>query len=426
MSRFFELTQQSERYEALGTRGRRGSGLASTQVPPANELLDTDLPFLGARDSLAMPRPSFSERKASRALSLRSLAEAGFRYPRWLIGIASLTMLVTILAILCMPRRYQATMRLVVLSPRQFMSSNPEEVAKASSGITGSDMNAQAELLRSRDVLNQALDQLGPLASPALGRDQAIDALGKMLDVAPVPGSNVLKVSFTDSSPEQAKNMLQGVASSFVSRELALLRPSHQQVFADLVAQDQRELTAAQQDLARFKAALGIASSGEAESGPQRQLENSSAANLSTIATSDWIDEPRPVEVPQRDQQAELDRLQQRVTEVRRNLDLAAQKRDLAVIDDALDKDRILNFAFAAKPSADSMPVQPRPLPYLGLGLLTAMILSIGFCAGAELTRNTVCSPAELEALTGFPTLAVVPMQPSGSRMRRQRNSQGI
>jgi endonuclease V-like protein UPF0215 family len=54
------------------------------------------------------------------------------------------------------------------------------------------------------------------------------------------------------------------------------------------------------------------------------------------------------------------------------------------------------------------------------------MILSIGFCAGAELTRNTVCSPAELEALTGFPTLAVVPMQPSGSRMRRQRNSQGI
>jgi hypothetical protein len=202
-----------------------------------------------------------------------------------------------------------------------------------------------------------------------------------------------------------------------------------------LVARDQRELAIAQQDLARLEATLGIAASAEEQPGLQRQLEDSSAANLSTMGTaSDWIDEPQAVDVSERsrreEQPPELERLQKRVAEAQRDLDLAAQKRDLAVIADAVDKDRMLNFAFAAKPSAASMPVQPRPLPYLGMGLFTAMMFTIGFCACVELTRNTVFSPAELDALTGFPTLAVVPMQPPGNRrrfrMRRPSKSQGI
>ena len=71
----------------------------------------------------------------------------------------------------------------------------------------------------------------------------------------------------------------------------------------------------------------------------------------------------------------EFDHLQKRVAEAQRNLDLAIQKRDQAAVDDALDKDRVLNVAFAAKPSASSIPVQPRPFLYLALGLFTALFL---------------------------------------------------
>jgi hypothetical protein len=111
--------------------------------------------------------------------------------------------------------------------------------------------------------------------------------------------------------------------------------------------------------------------------------------------------------------------LQKRVMEAQRNLDLALQKRDQAAVDDALDRDRILNIAFAAKPSASSVPVQPRPALYLALGLFVAAFLGIGACVVTELGRNTIHSPAELDAITGLTTLVAVPLQKRGASQFR-------
>ena len=153
-------------------------------------------------------------------LSLRSIAEACFRRPLRFASIAGLTLLITLLAIFFLPKRYQATMQLVVLNTRQYsvISSEAEEPIRTTSEITDNDVNSQAELLRSRDILNQALDQLGAPNSPALVRDKALERLGRKLDVAPVRNSNILNVSYVDSSPERATQTLQAIASSFVGQ----------------------------------------------------------------------------------------------------------------------------------------------------------------------------------------------------------------
>jgi multidrug efflux pump subunit AcrA (membrane-fusion protein) len=111
------------------------------------------------------------------------------------------------------------------------------------------------------------------------------------------------------------------------------------------------------------------------------------------------------------EQASDFESLQKGVAEAQRNLDSAVQKRDQATVDDALDRDRVLNVAFAAKPSASSMPVAPRPASYLALGIFTALFLGIGACILSEVGRQTVYSPAELDALTGLTTLACVPLQ---------------
>jgi uncharacterized protein involved in exopolysaccharide biosynthesis len=467
-------------------------------------------------------------------LSLRSLVEACFRRPLQVTCVAALPILVTICVVIFMPKRYQATMQLVVLNTRQYsvISSDSSEPLQTVGEITDNDVNSQAELLRSRDVLNQALDQLGKPSDPTVARDKAIEALENGLDVTPVRQSNILNVSYLDSSPKTARETLQALASSFVARELALLRPTRsQELFVGIVDQRQHDLTSAQDEFAKFKIATGIASLGEDEAALLRQLEGSSSQSASLAAelalqrrsaeksedelrrhperittqnrstpnqaaiesltsllvqlqnkrtsllngyqpterivqdieqqinnvqsqlswmratsavetTTDMnplnlelksqlaraeiassalaaqrrsVDSQRQAYLLQLNQleqrAAEFDSLQKRVSEAQKNLDSAVQKRDQAAVDDALDRDRILNVAFAAKPSASSIPVQPRPHLYLLLGLFTALFLGIGACLVSELTRNTIYAPAELDALTGLTTFASVPLQ---------------
>jgi uncharacterized protein involved in exopolysaccharide biosynthesis len=467
-------------------------------------------------------------------LSLRTLIEACFRHRIRLLCVAGLPVLFTLLAILFMPKRYQATMQLAVLNTRQYsvISSESDQPAKMVSDITDSDVNSQAQLLRSREVLNQTLDQLGRPATPVLARDRAIDAFDNKLDVAPVRESNILNVSYIDSSPAQATETLQALASSFVGKELSILRPMHgEKLFVGLVEERQRDLKSAQDDFAKFKVETGIASLKDDEAMLLRQLEGLSSQSASL--TSELALEKRraektdaelarhperittqnrstpnqaaiesltsllvqlqnkrtslltgyePTERIVRDIEAQInnvenqlsklrsanavetttdmnpltlelksqlarsqisgtaiaaqrsavevqkqaylsklnqlegrtaqfDSLQKRVQEAQTNLDLALQKRDQAAVDDALDKDRILNVAFAAKPSASSVPVQPRPALYLALGLFIAAFLGVGTCVVTELGRNNIQSPAELDAITGLTTLACVPLQ---------------
>jgi succinoglycan biosynthesis transport protein ExoP len=479
-------------------------------------------------------RPTESVAGYIPTLSTRSLVEACFRHRRRLCTVAGLAMLITILVVLFMPRRYQATMQLVVLNARHYsvISGASDEPAKMVGDITDSDVNSQAEMLRSRDVLNGALNLVGAPNTPVLVRDKALETLARKLDVAPVRNSNILNVSYMDSSPERAEEVLQAIVSSFVERELALLRPTNgKRLFSALVDTSQRDLISAQNDFAKFKMTSGIASLTQDETALLTQIHglSSQSASLSAdlaeersralrtddelsrhperittqnrslpnqqaieVLTSKLVElqnkrtslltgyEPTERIVQEVEQQistvenqldrlrsanaiettsdinplnlelkaqlakakiagsalatqrreiemqkhaflakltdleaksSQFDNLQKRVAEAQRNFDLATQKRDQSAVDDALDKDRILNVALAARPSASSIPVQPRPRLYLALGLFAALFFAIGSCAVAELRRDTVFSPAELDALTGVPTVACIPLQ---------------
>lgn len=477
-------------------------------------------------------------------LSLRTLVEAAFRHPMRVACAAGLPLLLAILLLVFMPKRYLATMQLAVLNTRLYsvITSDSGQPNKIVGDITDADVNSQAQLLRSRDVLNQALDNLGKPSSPANARDRAIEALDTRLDVEPVRESNILNVSYVDSSPAEARDTLQALASTFVGKELSLLRPAHgEKMFASLVEQRQRELAAAQGDFAQFKVQTGIASLKDDEAillhqletlasqstslaselaleqqraqrtddelakHPERittqnrstpnqaaiesltsllvQLQNKRTSLLSGYRADDrivgdieeqisnvknqlaqlrasnavetttdmnplnlelksqlaraqisgtaLIAQRRTVEAQRRaylsqlnqleEKAADFDSLQKRVSEAQQNLDLGLQKRDQAAVDDALDRDRILNVAFAARPSASSLPVQPRPALYLGAGLFIGAFFGLAICVVSELTRKTLVSPAELDAFTGVTTLAAIPLEQFAPRELRPR-----
>jgi uncharacterized protein involved in exopolysaccharide biosynthesis len=101
--------------------------------------------------------------------------------------------------------------------------------------------------------------------------------------------------------------------------------------------------------------------------------------------------------------------LQTRVTELQGNYQLYTQKRNEAEIADAMDRQNLVNVAVAERPTFSAKPFRPEPLIDLSLGAFTAVFLGICVVFFAEMGRDTVAAPYELEALTRIPVLATVP-----------------
>jgi len=95
------------------------------------------------------------------------------------------------------------------------------------------------------------------------------------------------------------------------------------------------------------------------------------------------------------------------------NFILYSHKREEARIDEALDKDKILNLAVAEKPAVPSFPAQS-PL-MLGLfGTVLAFAATAGVVFTLEYLDPSFRTPNEVRAVLNVPLLAAVPDQSSG------------
>jgi len=100
--------------------------------------------------------------------------------------------------------------------------------------------------------------------------------------------------------------------------------------------------------------------------------------------------------------------LERRVKETEENYRLYARKQEEARITDELDQKKITNVALAETPVVQRDPVEPnRPLT-LGLGIFLAFFVSLCAVFIAELFRDTVHTPRELELLAGIPVIATL------------------
>jgi uncharacterized protein involved in exopolysaccharide biosynthesis len=198
---------------------------------------------------------------------------------------------------------------------------------------------------------------------------------------------------------------------------------------SDRVVQDiEEQIRNVQGQLAELRATNAVETTTDMSPLHQQlktQLAMSQISSTALAAQRSAVQSQRAGYLAQLDQlegkAADFDSLEKGVAEAQRNLDLALQKRDQAAVDDALDRDKILNVAFAAKPAASSLPIQPRPALYIASGLFIAAFFAVGACVLTELGRKTINSPAELDAITGVTTLVAVPLQRSLTHQTRLR-----
>jgi len=101
--------------------------------------------------------------------------------------------------------------------------------------------------------------------------------------------------------------------------------------------------------------------------------------------------------------------LQARVTELQNNYQLYSQKKNEAQISDAMDQQQLVNVAVAERPTFSAKTYRPQVLLNLLLGTLTAIFLGVCAVFYAELGRETISAPYDLEAISLVPVLATVP-----------------
>jgi uncharacterized protein involved in exopolysaccharide biosynthesis len=109
----------------------------------------------------------------------------------------------------------------------------------------------------------------------------------------------------------------------------------------------------------------------------------------------------------------EFNNLEAQTNELKENYRLYAQKRDQAQIEDAMDAHNLMNVAVAQRPTIAYVAARPKPLLNALLGAVTSLFLGLCAVYFAEIGRNTVATPRELEAISRYPVLATVPQLPS-------------
>ena len=123
---------------------------------------------------------------------------------------------------------------------------------------------------------------------------------------------------------------------------------------------------------------------------------------------------------------AKHDDLQREKKEAEDNYELYTKKREEARIADELDKQKITNVSIAEAATVPQIPSWPnRPLNFI-IGLALAIFLCLSTVFSAEMLSDAVYTPRQLEALTGAPVLATVPLNGRRVLMREPRQKKVI
>ena len=230
-------------------------------------------------------RPAWCDRLAVRSMSAelngtshtslsptpRDLAATLFRRPRLVAGSFGLLLLGAMLFVV-FSARYESHFKVLLRRGRfdPVASSQPASALDFTHpDITEEELNSEVELLRDEDLLKQVAEMAGLVAAgtPDSERpieiEHAVRKLGRRLQVEALKKSNLIEVSYKDTSPERASRILVSLSNLYVQRHMNLQRPPGEiQFFSQQTAESEKRLHRSEADLVHYTRVRGVASAG--------------------------------------------------------------------------------------------------------------------------------------------------------------------
>jgi capsular polysaccharide biosynthesis protein len=304
----------------------------------------------------------------------RSVVEALFRHRNLFAATIGLALLVTVLVTVATTPTYESEMNILVRSARPDYLISPQRSTGQimQQEVTEERINSETDVLRSKDVADVVVDPdwTGtPLAQRSdieiRQHEKAVADFARHLTVEPMRKSNVIRVGYVTTSPRAATDTVDRLLKAFLAKQREIEHSSGaSSFFAAEAARYKNELDRAQQSLAAYQQDKQSVSLGDKESTLQTQI----------TGLEDAI---RSAQVQ---------------------------------IADGMDRQELVSVAVAERPTFSAKPYRPLVLVNLAMGLFTALFFAFGAVFFAELGRNTVATPAELEAISSVDVLATVPL----------------
>ena len=108
--------------------------------------------------------------------------------------------------------------------------------------------------------------------------------------------------------------------------------------------------------------------------------------------------------------------LQRQVKQAEGTYQLYSRKQEESQIEDALDEKKITNISVAEAPVVPINPNRGNQVLVVVVGLMSGLLLAFGAAFLIEMMRETFMTPRELQAFTGYPVLAAIPVQKGRSK----------
>jgi uncharacterized protein involved in exopolysaccharide biosynthesis len=204
---------------------------------------------------------------SSFSLTPRDLAATLFRRPRLVVASFGVVLLATLLFVF-FSARYESHFKVLLRRGRfdpLVSAAAPSAMDFTRSDITEEELNSEVELLRDEDLLKQVAKMAGlvpadtPDSERQAGIERAVRKLSRRLDVEAMKKSNLIQVSYKDSSPEQAARVLAALSTLYVQRHTNLQRPPGEiQFFNQQTAEYKNKLQQSEADLVRFTHDRGV------------------------------------------------------------------------------------------------------------------------------------------------------------------------
>ncbi|MGD1215867.1 MAG: hypothetical protein ABR861_12865 [Terriglobales bacterium] len=199
----------------------------------------------------------------------RELAATLFRRPR-LVAVSFGFVLVATMLFVVFSARYESHFKVLLRRGRfdPIVSSQPPSAMDFTRpDITEEELNSEVELLRDEDLLKQVVQMAGlvPADTPDSERpaeiEHAVRKLARRLDVEALKKSNLIQVSYKDTSPERAARVLSALSTLYVHKHTNLQRPPGEiQFFDQQTAEYEKRLHQSEAELVHFTRARGVVS----------------------------------------------------------------------------------------------------------------------------------------------------------------------
>src|SRR5215469_14877558 len=152
------------------------------------------------------------------SVTLRDLLGVGFRQKRLIInaflGIFSLVILLAAI----LPRKYQSEMKILVRHERadNMVTPDREQPMQLRTDVSEEELQSEAELLKSRDLLAKVVETCGLQETGDHSRStkndeqtsRAVVKLEKDLKVEPIKLTNLIGVKYSSGNPQLAARVL--------------------------------------------------------------------------------------------------------------------------------------------------------------------------------------------------------------------------